>query len=656
MIARAGTGQGSPNVLIAGRRLPCNSELRADVVIVGAGPAGIVTALELAGAGVDVLLVESGGSRYDGRTQRLAELSGHDPVHHGAMAMATRRQLGGTSVLWGGRCVPYDPVDFDARPALLQARWPFAYAEFERWLPRACGWLNCGPAVFDARDVPELAARPLVPGLPDAEVVTSTLERWSLPTNFARQYGSRLRDDALVRVATGLTCVEVVLSEPDGDHVSHVELRTIDGREVRARGRAYVLACGGLSTTRLLLASDRLREGGIGNHSGHLGRWYMTHVDGRIARVSFTTPAQETVHAHERDASGVYVRRRLSFSRDLLCEKGMTNMVAWLVNPELADATHENPILSFGYLALSSPLGRYAASDAQRRWLSRGGTISPRTEHIRNVGRHPVAAAHFATTFGTQRYLRRRRAPGFVLYSAANSYLVHYHGEHLPNERSRVWLSDERDELGMRRLAVDLRFSESDVDGVLAAHREWDAYLRRYDRGRLEYLTDDPAASVWDQTEGGYHQIGTTRMGDRPEVGAIDGDLAVHGVRDLYVCSSSAFPTSGQANPTLTIVAMAARLAEHVRGELRAKSSLRSLDFAPSDGRGQYAEDGHATDGEPGGRAPSEQPGQGQSGNHADGNGGPDQPVVVPVSAGDENEHWGQSGARHGDQRNGHLQ
>jgi choline dehydrogenase-like flavoprotein len=155
--------------------------------------------------------------------------------------------------------------------------------------------------------------------------------------------------------------------------------------------------------------------------------------------------------------------------------------------------------------------------------------------------------------------------PGFAVRRPDNVYPLHYHGEQIPLRESRVTLADARDAVGMPRLAIDLRFADADVDGIVRAHAAWDAYLRRHGVGRLEYLADDVPAAVRGWLGGGFHQIGTTRMSARPEDGVLDTDLAVHGHPALHVVSSSAFPTSGQANSTFMVVAFALRLADHLR-------------------------------------------------------------------------------------------
>ncbi len=545
---------------------------QADVVVIGAGPAGIVVALEMARSGAEVLLIESGLQSFSERIQELADASDFDRNLHAPMSMATRRQVGGTSTIWGGRCVPYDPIDFDSRPFIDNAEWPISYEELLPYYERACTWMVIGRPVFDTRQAPHLA-RPLVPGFIDGDVRNTTLERWSLPTNFGREYKLQLQNANNIRLVTGLTCTQIVCL-PDESSVDHLECRTLDGNAVQIRGRRYVLAAGGLESTRLLLASTGPDGTAIGNHSDHLGRWYMGHLEGVISNVRFTTPPRQTLFGFERDIDGVYVRRRLSFSRDFQHERQLPNIVAWLANREPADPRHASGVLSFVYLMLSSPLGKYMAPDAQRLSL-KGEKIpgspygeaeqGPVSEHLKNIIRQPIATVRFIFSFGIGRFSGRRRSPGFFVYNSENVYPLQYHGEHRPHRDSRVTLADDRDELGMPKLRIDIRFTDEDVNGVIAAHQCWDEYLRRTGRGQVEYLHDHLGEAIMGRIGGGFHQIGTTRMATKPDDGVVDADLAVHGMENLSVISSSTFVTSGQANSTLLIVMLAVRLAEHLR-------------------------------------------------------------------------------------------
>ena len=553
--------------------------VEADVAIVGAGPAGIVLSLELADAGLQVTLIDSGGDSFDAEVQRLGDTVGEDPPH-APMSLATRRQLGGASNLWAGRCVPFDPIDFYPRPITGNVRWPVGYEELRGYFGRACDWCVCGKPNFDVGEIPDLAQSSLIPGWPGDQIRATALERWSLPTNFGQHYRARLRASPRVRLVTGLTCTEIVCCA-DGRSVDHLVLRSLRGECVAVRANRYVLACGGLETTRLLFASDQVHHRGIGNHSSHLGRWYMGHVESRIANVRFTTPPSATIYGYERDADGVYVRRRFTFSPGSIVAHDLPNAALWLVNPELGDPSHGSGTLSFLYLALSSPLGPHIVSEAIRlRQIETTRPISRRA-HLANVVRDLRSTTRLAVALGYQRFLvRGHKVPGVFVPSTSNLYPLLYHGEHLPHRSSYVVPTSERDALGMPRLRTRLSFEDSDVQGAIRVHEHFDRYLRCHGLGQLEPLYDDLAAAVRKQVYGGYHQAGTTRMSARPKNGVLDRDLAVHGFRDLFVASSSAFVTSSQANTTFMIVVFALRLADHLLGA-RARRSDHHAAYAP---------------------------------------------------------------------------
>jgi choline dehydrogenase-like flavoprotein len=557
-------------VIRAARTLESGATLTADVAVVGAGPMGIVTALELADRGHRVTLIESGGSGLVADAQALSRHEGNDPWHVPS-ELAVRRQVGGTSALWGGRCVPFDPIDFEPRPVQPDALWPLPWGEMARHLPKACDWCQCGRAVFSTTELPELATHEMIPGFKDGAVRTTSLERWALPTRFGRFYRERLERTPALELITDLTCVRIAC-DPATGKVDHLVLRSLDGVEATARARRYVVATGGLEATRLLLASNDVHAAGVGNASGHLGRWYMAHVEARVARVHLTTPPGLTIHAHELDADGVYVRRRFTFAPETQRQRGLANAAIWFVNPAMGDPSHGSGILSGVYLTLISPIGRYMLAEAIR--LAGTKTTGPvrKRDHVRNIVRDLGPAARFAVGFSYRRFLKRgRKAPGFFVRSAANVYPLDYHGEHLPNPDSRVVLTDERDALGVRRIRTEMSFSEADIDSVGLAMATLDDALRDAGVGHLEYLYDDIAAGVRDCLRGGsgYHQTGTTRMAASAADGVVDANLSVYGTENLFIASTSTFPTSSQANPTLTGIAFAVRLAEHLDEQLR---------------------------------------------------------------------------------------
>ena len=542
--------------------------ITSDIAVVGAGPAGIVLTLELAKAGFDITLLESGNLNFDQESQNLSDASYVNRQFHALMSECTRRQIGGTATIWGGRCVPFDPIDFAQRNHVPNSDWPVTYDELEEYFQRASDYFLSGQAEFDINNIEHIQQKSIVPGLPDKDVLTSTLERWSLPTNFGKEYLTQLKQSERIKLFYGLTCTEIVSNE-QGKQVKSLQTKTLGGKEISVKCQKYILAGGALNNTRLLMDSDSHHPGGIGNHSGLLGKFYMGHLSGDIATVKFTTPPKETIFGFDRDSDHTYIRRRFSFTPEFQQEQKLSNTVGWLGAPEFGDFSHQNGILSSAYIALNLPLlkTRLGASTAIRRAAigKDKGMYSP---HVMNIIKDFGQILSFIPSFGYGRFVAKRKIPALFVYSAANEYPLHYHSEQVPNPDSTVSLANERDALGMRRLNINLSFSDQDIESVIKAHKYWDQHLRKHECGYLKYVSDDLETTVWTQAGDGFHQVGTTRMSEHPDQGVVDTNCHVHGFDDLFVASSSTFVTSGQANSTFMIVAFALRLADYLKQEI----------------------------------------------------------------------------------------
>ena len=521
----------------------------ADVAVVGAGPVGLKLALDLADAGLDVVLLESGQAGRDAGAQALSHAEISNPSSHAPMDLAVQRGFGGTSALWGGRAVPFDPQDFDRRAAAPEAVWPLQAGDVMPWYEAACRFLDCGPAVFDA---------PL-PGLPEMGGLTAThLERWCARNHMGAVHGARVASHPKIRLCLGATVTQI---ETASGAVTGLSVAK-DGGTALVTAKAYVIAAGGVETARLMLASRTEAAPDLGGPA--LGRFYMGHLFGSIADIQFLRPGDDKAFTFFKDASGRYVRRRFMLDGATQRELGLTNVAAWPDLPELYDPAHRSAILSLAYLALQTPvLGPRLMSEAIRlRKIGPGGRVGA---HIWNVIKGAPGAAWFAANFLAARYAKVR-LPGFFVLNGAHRYALHFHAEHLPDAESRVSLSEARDALGMRRAVIDLRFGAGDAASIVASHDAMDARMQAAGYAKLihAHVPEARAAAVLAQASDGFHQIGTARMGHDPASSVVDANARVHGMSNLFVAGCSVLPSSGQANPTLLAVALAARLAKHL--------------------------------------------------------------------------------------------
>lgn len=518
-------------------------ELAAEVAVVGAGAAGITLALELARLGREVLLIEGGGRDPDPRAQALHEIEcvGR-PMRPGYLPRL--RQFGGTCNLWAGRAMRLLPEDLEPRPSVPEGGWPIAAGELEGLYPEAERILGLpGPGAFDPG--PWLARA----GAAERAVFASgrlvpTVSLWAVrPRRFARDFAAELEASPRIRILLGAQAIGLAETE-DGRAVAAVRLRTLDGRDLVARARAFVLACGGLENARLLLLSTDRRPEGLGNGSGLVGRFFMDHPRAVWGRVELVPGARLHV-LRGRPVRGGKVQLGLAAAAAIRADRGLLHH----------------------YLTFESEHSSYAreqydvAVQVAKRLLRRGhvgsrlelrGILAGRTPDLLYLLTPKEILPHWAYRLLWELHERLPRRP-----RGERLVLVHFCEQPLDPD-SRVTLSDRRDALGVPMLRLDWRIQPEVVRSMEALCALLGEELARTGIGRLLPAAEEPRF-----TDASHH-MGTTRMGTDPRTSVVDPWGRVHGTGNLWIAGSAIFPSGGHANPTLTIVALALRQARRI--------------------------------------------------------------------------------------------
>jgi choline dehydrogenase-like flavoprotein len=551
--------------------------LYADVCIVGAGAAGITLALELAGTGVSVLLLESGGFEPETDTQNLYQGVVADERLHSPPHRYRERRFGGSTTIWGGRCVPFDEIDFEARDYVADSGWPLTLADLMPHYPRANRLCEAGEFEYQAAGAFAQPLRPMIEGFQSEHFSTDSLERFSCPTNFAARYERRLRSAANVRVLLHSNLVGVVF-HPNGEAVESAVLSNLAGKRFTVRAGHVVLAVGGLEVPRILLANRDKWANGIGNEHDVVGRYYMCHIAGTIGTLRQNGSRDRVSHGYDLSDEGIYCRRRLALTAATQRRLRIGNFVGRLHHPRITDPQHRTAVLS----ALQLAKGLISYEYGKRLHGEERVTLGTWMSHVKNV----LAGPHELIAFGhhmlRDRVLAARKFPSIIVKSSAGHYSLDFHAEQEPIPSSRVTLAAERDGLGLPRLSVDWHYSAGDTATARQAVRLFAEDIARSGIGTFEY---DPASIELEMTRyGAYggHHLGTARMGSHPRTSVVDANCRIHGLSNLYVAGGAVFPTSSQANPTLTIVALALRLAAHLRNALESRHGARSTSSSPS--------------------------------------------------------------------------
>ncbi len=540
----------------------CDDHYHADLCIVGAGPAGIAIATAFAGSRCRVLLLESGGLETERRSQVLNEGTSVGPLHLDP-ARTRLRAYGGSCRLWGGGCMPLSRLDVEPRPWVPHSGWPIDYEELEHYCQLAqglCAIEDEAPGqVYPANGGRGRAS--LDPGLLVDRLYTQS------PVFFGKTYQDMLAQSSNVELLLHANLLELVHDASDG-RIESARIGNIDGRRGQVHARHYVLAAGGLENPRLLLLSDSARPAGLGNDHGLVGRYFMDHP--RCVAGSLVAGATDRVlRRYTRDGKPPTTRTHaeISLSDDAQRRLGVLNGRARpypVPHPTppgvqaLRDlrasfrappATHETDVDCDVMAGLNHGLPAPATPVAP-------GT-EPRSRLALRMALHGTDVARAAV----------RRMCGRPSVGSERVDVMAYF-EQAPNPDSRVRLGSRLDPLGQRGIEVDWRPTPLDLDSYRVTAAMFGQQLARHCRARFEPATWLADRSVLPPFHSTAHHIGTTRMADNARDGVVDRHCRVHGIENLHVAGSSVFPTGGWAFPTLTIVALALRLAERLKPAL----------------------------------------------------------------------------------------
>ncbi|MBV7336999.1 GMC family oxidoreductase [Chloroflexi bacterium TSY] len=543
--------------------------------IIGAGPAGITLALELQNQQFQVSLIESGGLEADADTQRLYRGTNTGQPYFD-LDDARERRFGGSSNLWnidigqdqqgqdqlGVRMHPLDAIDFEKRDWIPYSGWPFSKEHLDPFYERAQQALKLGPNRYDLEYWAGSGAMSPLP-FTSSDVESTIFQFASAPqTIFGIEYRTVLEKAENVTIYLNANALEIETAHSLFEATS-VTLATLSGNTFRLRAKVFILATGGIENARLLLLSNKTQTNGLGNQHDLVGRFFMEHPHLNSGVVipadpnMFETTGLYQVHRGRGDTA---VQAMLTISDETLRREKMLNYCVSL-EPNLWPISLKYRMRPTPAIESAIHLSR---AIRQRKIPSKLGN------HLTAlaVGIPGVVDATYKKMMRKVEHRRRRTNTGIV----PEVFLLNHMAEQIPDPESRITLGDEKDQLGQNQIQLHWKLNAQDMQSMIRAQK---LIQREFEQSRLgQLLIQMQGDAPPHRLQGGWHHMGTTRMHRNPKLGVVNEDDSLHETHNVFVAGSSVFPTGGYANPTLTIIALAIRLADYVAAQINHPSAV----------------------------------------------------------------------------------
>lgn len=557
-------------MLIDSRTLPADETIETDVCIVGTGPAGLSLARELAGQDFRVCLLESGGLDLpDPDTESLAEVETEGDFVQ-VFPDRRNRRFGGNSSYWsinisksqlGLRHVPLDEVDFEKREGLPYTGWPFDRDHLVPYYERAQKVCKLGPFTYEAEDWEDVNS-PQLPFIGNR--VTTRMFQFGPGAAFYKEYRDEINRAGNVTTYLHANAVELE-TEETAQTVTRVRVACLQGNQFWVKAKIVILAAGGVESAHLLLLSNKTQKAGLGNQNDLVGRFFMDHP---LVYGGVVIPANPKMF----DSMALYDLRQLS--------KGTVMGGLSFTN----EAMRREQLLNVSMLLLPRPI-KYQPAEAMsslKALFSSQGYKEGAKGTLGHLSKVVTGLDEIAGSFYDK--LTKKEPPFWPNLSQGgwsnlpnkeriyNVFEVLHQTEQTPHPDNRVMLGDGLDKLGRRRVKMRTCWRDTDIQGVKRAQAVFAEEIARAGLGRYEIAKDGDLPVI--STAGTSHHLGTARMDVDPKQGVVDENCKVHGVSNLFIASSAVFPTGGYGNPTLTIVALAIRIADRVKATMQTSTDL----------------------------------------------------------------------------------
>lgn len=479
--------------------------------VIGTGIAGGALLSRLVELGMSsILVVEAGAVKESSSVSHITK--GRDFKLRSTRAI----QLGGTSNLWHGVLAPLDLIDFEKRSFIGNSGWPITYKHLLPFYKKAARFLGIENfKLFDSVDSQgDLNILKKDIKLDKSVFVNKFFQQPLPPVNTKNTFLKSLGD---IELANNSVALELI--KDSKGNVEKLKVGKLGGEIDYIYAEKFIVSCGALETPRLLINS--------GFENENIGRYLMDHPMGNLFQVDFKKKIKAPIYSDMKISKSVKMKSGVRLTESFQLKEEMPNHNFFFRPSFIRGIDNESEKLKMSLLAFKD--GKFKIKD-----------------FFLLIKKINLIAQILIYKFSLN-----------VKFRYADVFVV---SEQSPCVDSYVALSDEFDEWGYPRAMVNWKVSDKDIESVEKLYEHvknslCDDIALVHEKSDIKWRGTLTSAA---------HHLGTCRMSNSANDGVVNSNLKVHGTNNLYVCDGSVFPTSGNVNSSLTIAALAFRLADYL--------------------------------------------------------------------------------------------
>lgn len=496
-----------------------------DYTIVGTGPAAYFLCLsifknnpnskiKIYEAGADKNLIDTNDFSY----QQVEQNFNLNPT--------TYIGYGGTSNLWHNVIAPLDPEDFEIREWIKNSGWPISINDISNYYEKVARYLNFEYELFKGHSF-DKSLEVERKKINFNEEVFENKYFLQLKKPFrAKEHFQELQKKYNLNILQNHRVLKILAN--NNCNKAQSILIGVDGKKIKHNVNNLILCCGAIESTRILLNSETLK-----NLSNKVGKNFLDHPMGNTFQMKYPENRTTKLYSDLNYSSKLKIKSALKLTLAAQEKFRLPNHTFYLRPSFTEGIDNSTEKVKLKLLAIREKLLKYQFP------FSEGLAILSNLNLARQIIQYKTGLSS------------GHRLADFMFVT-----------EQIPNDKSEIYLSNDLDKYGLKKLKVRWNVTERDLASILEFYDI--CYKHVCQTNKAKYTIKKEQLSWRSRLSSAAHHLGTARMGENYDSSVVNKNNQVHGMSNLYINDGSIFPTAGNANSTFTIMALSMRLGDHL--------------------------------------------------------------------------------------------